>query len=123
TANESRNWSVNCTTENGQEITRLRLSGRRPIRSVRDASKITVVLTEAVLSTGFRSPSTDEIVAVLFRTASTGGTTTIVTVKPVLLVRTPMLQVRMPLVRVHGPLVELADTKFTPSGSMSVSVT
>src|SRR5438876_9726580 len=123
TANESRNWSVNCTTENGQEITRLRLSGRRPIRSVRDASKITVVLTEAVLSTGFRSPSTDEIVAVLFRTASTGGTTTIVTVKPVLFVRTPMLHLTTPLDWCQGPAIELADTKFTPSGNVSVSVT
>src|SRR5437016_14073682 len=56
TANESRDWIVNSTTENGQEITRLPLSGRRPIRSVRDASKITVVLTDAEFSTGFRRP-------------------------------------------------------------------
>src|SRR5881296_299502 len=84
---------------------------------------MTVVITEAVLSPGFRSDSADEIVAVLFRTASTGGTTTIDTVKPVLLVRTPMSQVRTPLARVHGPLVELADTKFTPTGSVSASCT
>src|SRR2546430_12318170 len=30
---------------------------------------------------------------------------------------------RSPLARVHGPLVELADTKFTPSGNVSASVT
>src|SRR5881396_363638 len=107
TANESRNWSVNRTTENGQEITRMRLSGRRPIRSVRDASKMTVVLTAAVLSPRLRSGSADTTVAVLFRTASTGGTTTIVTAKPVLFVRTPMLHVTTPLVWGHGPSVEL----------------
>src|SRR5438034_4352637 len=123
TANESRNRSVNRTTENGQEITTFCLPGRRSIRSVRDASNMTVVLTASVLSPRLRSGSADTTVAVLYRTASTGGTTTIDTVKPVLLVRTPMLQVTTPLVKVHGPLVELADTKFTPSGNVSVNFT
>src|SRR6266853_286419 len=98
---------MNGTTEAGQEITTFWLPETRPIRSVRDASNMTVVITEAVLSPGFRSDSMDEIVAVLFRTASTGGTTTIVTAKPVLLVRTPMLHLTTPLVWAHGPSVEL----------------
>src|SRR5438067_1926727 len=102
-----RNWSVKGTAEVGQEITALSPFGARVIRSVRDASETTVVVTDAALSGGLRSDSTKVIAARLVNTASLDAMTVMAAVSLVPLVMTPRVNVTIPPVAVEVPRLEL----------------
>src|SRR5438874_292918 len=88
----------------------------------RSAVVRTVVPSVTVLFAELGSASVPVTLAVLVRTPAAVGLTLIVTVALAPLARLPTAQVNV-VVPLHEPWLAEADTKLTPAGSESVSVT
>jgi hypothetical protein len=90
----------------------------------RSAAAVTVVVAVALLFALLGSASVAVTLAVLVIVPlEVGALTTIVTVADPALAIVPRLHVTVPLACVHVPWVAVADTKVTPEGSVSVTVT
>src|SRR5205807_2369298 len=97
-------------------------SGVSVLAITRSAAGLTVVLAVAVLLSGFGSASVPLTLAVLVSVPAAVGWTTIVTVALAPLARFPRLHVTV-LVPEQLPWPAEADTKVTPLGSVSLTVT
>jgi hypothetical protein len=84
---------------------------------------VTVVVAVALLLPDTGSLSVAETVAVLLKTPTAVGVTTIVTVALRPLPSRPMVHVTVPAAWTQLPRLEVAETYVTPGGRGSVSVT